>query len=84
MLPNTELQQIKNKLKNNECIEFEVIAAEPMRDRPEEISAPKTQFDAIVNYADAVDFVQGNFLEHFYQPFLLLVMLFVYLLHKKH
>jgi hypothetical protein len=51
------------------AVEFEVIAAEPMRDRPEEISAPKTQFDAIVNYADAVDFVQGNFLEHFYQPF---------------
>ena len=50
-------------------VEFEVIAAEPMRDRPEEISAPKALFDAIVNYADAVDFVQADFLEHFYQPF---------------
>ena len=50
-------------------VEFEVIAAEPMRDRPEEISAPKAEFDAIVNYADAVDFVQADFLEHFYQPF---------------
>lgn len=50
-------------------VEFEVIAAEPMRDRPEEISAPKTQFDAIVNYNDAVEFVQTNFLEPFYQPF---------------
>lgn len=49
--------------------EFEVIAAEPMRDRPEEISAPKTLFDAIVNYSDAVEFVQTNFLEPFYQPF---------------
>ena len=50
-------------------VEFEVIAAEPMRDRPEEISAPKAEFAAIVNYADAVDFVQTDFLEHFYQPF---------------
>lgn len=50
-------------------VEFEVIAAEPMRDRPEEISAPKAEFDAIVNYADAIDFVQADFLEHFYQPF---------------
>lgn len=50
-------------------VEFEVIAAEPMRDRPEEISAPKAQFDAIINHADAVEFVQTNFLEQFYQPF---------------
>lgn len=50
-------------------VEFEVIAAEPMRDRPEEISAPKSEFNAIVNYADAIDFVQTDFLEHFYQPF---------------
>lgn len=49
--------------------EFEVIAAEPMRDRPDEISAPKVQFDAIVNYADAIDFVQANYLEHFFAPF---------------
>ena len=40
-----------------------------MRDRPEEISAPRAEFDAIVNYADAIDFVQADFLEHFYQPF---------------
>ncbi len=51
------------------AVEFEVIAAEAMRDRPEEISAPKTLFDAIVNYSDAVEFVQTNFLEPFYQPF---------------
>lgn len=49
--------------------EFEVIAAEPMRDRPDEINAPKAEFDAIVNYADAVDFVQANMLEHFFAPF---------------
>lgn len=51
------------------AVEFEVIAAEAMKDRPEEISAPKVQFDAIVNYEDSVEFVQTNFLEHFYQPF---------------
>lgn len=51
------------------AVEFEVIAAEAMRDRPDEISAPKTLFDAIINYSDAVEFVQTNFLEPFYQPF---------------
>lgn len=49
--------------------EFEVIASEPLRDRPEEVSAPKAFFDSIIGYDDEVHFVQGNFLEPFYAPY---------------
>lgn len=51
------------------AVEFEVIAPEEMKDRPGEMSAPKAFFDCIVNYQDAVEFVQTNFLDAFFCPF---------------
>ena len=57
---------------NNENViygaNYEVLVPEPMHDRPDEISAPRVLFDAIINYDDAVDYIQSTFLEQFYQP----------------
>ena len=50
------------------ALEFESLVPEPLRDRPEEISAPKAFFAAEINYEDSVDFVQTRLLEQFYQP----------------
>lgn len=47
---------------------FEALAPEPMRDRPEEISAPVSLFDTVINYEDSIDYVQSTLLEQFYQP----------------
>ena len=49
--------------------EYQIIASEPLKDRPNELSDPKTFFEAIVSYTDSVDFIQTSFLESFYQPF---------------
>lgn len=51
------------------AVEFEVIEPEALKERPDEMSSPKAQFDAIIHYEDGFDFVQTNFLEPFYQPF---------------
>lgn len=50
-------------------VEFEVIAKEQLRDRPDEFSQPKASFDGIISYADGVEFVQTSFLEPFFKPF---------------
>ena len=49
--------------------EYQIIASEPLKDKPSELSDPKTFFEAIVSYTDSVDFIQTSFLESFYQPF---------------
>lgn len=50
-------------------VELDVLSPEPMKDRPEEISAPKVIFDEIVTVNNEVTFVQADFLEHLFQPF---------------
>ena len=50
------------------AVEFEALAKEAFKDRPEEISAPKAFFDAAISYNDAIDFVQGHLIDSFYQP----------------
>ena len=51
------------------AVELEVLEKEPLKDRPEEISAPKVLFDAVVETENSVEFIQGNFLEHYLSPF---------------
>lgn len=51
------------------AVELDVLQPEALKDRPEEISAPKVIFDAVVECENTVEFIQGNFLEHYLSPF---------------
>ena len=51
------------------AVELDVLQAEALKDKPEEIVTPKVLFDAVVETENTVEFVQGNFLEHFLSPF---------------
>lgn len=51
------------------ALEYEVIEAEPKKDKPNEMDAPKVLLDAILNYEDAVDYLQADMLEHFQKPY---------------
>ncbi|MBR2891190.1 MAG: hypothetical protein IKC22_02280 [Bacilli bacterium] len=51
------------------AVELDVLQAEALKDKPEEIVTPKVLFDAVVESDSTVEFVQGNFLEHYLSPF---------------
>ncbi len=51
------------------AVELDVLQAEALKDKPEELVTPKVLFDAVVETETTVEFVQGNFLEHYLSPF---------------